>query len=113
MAAGSNAIATITGMGMANPISHHRSNHFSWRTFHMHSKLSMNRRTFVMTAVAGLASGGLGQQRQASRPVVSESACPLEVIAPVASDGYKGQAVLRKPPGRGLFPAFITIHGGI
>src|SRR5262245_28225864 len=114
MAAGSNAIATITGMGtMPNPISHHRSDHFSWRLSNMQSTLSMNRRTFVMTAVAGLASGGVGQQSQASRPVVSESACPLEVITPVASDGYKGQAVLRKPPGRGPFPAFITIHGGI
>jgi hypothetical protein len=39
--------------------------------------------------------------------------CPLEVITPTASDGHRGLGVLRKPPGRGFFPAIIYLHGGI
>jgi len=47
------------------------------------------------------------------QPLVSEAACPLEKIEPVASDGYRGLGVLRKPPGAGPFPAIIWLHGGI
>jgi acetyl esterase/lipase len=45
--------------------------------------------------------------------MVSEIDCPLEIITPVASDGYRGLGVLRKPPGNGPFPAIISVHGGI
>ena len=47
------------------------------------------------------------------RPVVSEEACPLESIRPVARDGFRGQAVLRRPPGAGPFPVMVWIHGGL
>ena len=48
-----------------------------------------------------------------TRPVVSEATAPLEAIAPVARDGHRGQAFLRKPPGPGPFPAVVVIHGGL
>jgi dipeptidyl aminopeptidase/acylaminoacyl peptidase len=56
---------------------------------------------------------GSGQREQITRPAVSEKASPLEPIAPVAKDGYRGQAFLRKPPGAGPFPAVVLIHGGL
>jgi dienelactone hydrolase len=49
----------------------------------------------------------------ATRPKISEEVAPLEAIAPVAKDGYKGVAFLRKPPGKGPFPAVVLVHGGI
>lgn len=49
----------------------------------------------------------------ATRPVISEEVAPLEAIAPVAKDGHKGEAYLRKPPGKGPFPAVVLVHGGI
>jgi hypothetical protein len=74
----------------------------------------LDRRTFVLTTLVGLARVGRPKpQSRVTRPVVSEAECPLEVIAPVASDGYRGQAVLRKPPGGGPFPAIVILHGGI
>ena len=48
-----------------------------------------------------------------TRPAVSETASPIEVIAPVARDGHRGLALLRKPPGHGPFPAVVIIHGGL
>jgi dipeptidyl aminopeptidase/acylaminoacyl peptidase len=56
---------------------------------------------------------GAGQGERITRPVVSEEASPLEPIAPVAHDGYRGRAFLRKPPGEGPFPAVVLIHGGL
>src|SRR5262245_56003497 len=48
-----------------------------------------------------------------TRPVISEEVAPLEAIAPVAKDGHKGEAFLRKSPGDGPFPAVVLVHGGI
>ena len=56
---------------------------------------------------------GARAQSAVTRPVVSEKACPLETIAPVAADGHSGLAVLRKPPGAGPFPVVVWFHGGI
>jgi dienelactone hydrolase len=47
-----------------------------------------------------------------TRPVISEEVAPLEAIAPVAKDGHKGEAFLRKPPGKGPFPAIVIVHPG-
>jgi dienelactone hydrolase len=47
------------------------------------------------------------------RPVVSEKDCPLETIYPIAADGHRGLAVLRKPSGPGPFPAIVWFHGGL
>jgi dipeptidyl aminopeptidase/acylaminoacyl peptidase len=49
----------------------------------------------------------------ATRPAISQEVAPLEAIAPVAKDGHKGEAYVRKPPGKGPFPAVVLIHGGI
>jgi hypothetical protein len=65
-----------------------------------------NRRAFLLTTVAGVLSSRLSRAQPAvTRPVVSEKACPLETITPVAADGHRGLAVLRKPPGPGRFPS--------
>ncbi|HKA20997.1 MAG TPA: prolyl oligopeptidase family serine peptidase [Blastocatellia bacterium] len=48
-----------------------------------------------------------------TRPKVSEEACPLVPIAPIARDGHRGIGFLRKPPGTGRFPAILFIHGGM
>jgi dipeptidyl aminopeptidase/acylaminoacyl peptidase len=48
-----------------------------------------------------------------TRPLVSEEAAPLESIAPTGPDGSRGEGFLRKPPGRGPFPAVVLLHGGI
>jgi len=48
-----------------------------------------------------------------TRPVISENVSPLEPIVPVARDGHRGVAFLRKPPGTGPFPAVVVIHGGL
>lgn len=52
------------------------------------------------------------QDGQTMRPVIAEQDVPVESIAPVASDGFVGEAFLRKPPGQGPFPAVILVHGG-
>jgi dienelactone hydrolase len=49
----------------------------------------------------------------ATRPDVAASDSPLTAIAPVASDGHRGSAFLRKPTGDGPFPAVLIIHPGI
>ena len=72
-----------------------------------------SRRAFLLTTVAGLVSSRLSQAQPAvTRPIVSETACPLETIMPVAADGHRGLAVLRKPPGAGPF-VIVWLHGGI
>jgi hypothetical protein len=64
--------------------------------------LSVDRRAFLITAALGLIGTRLSRaQSVITRPVVSEKACPLETIYPVAADGQRGLAVLRKPPGTG------------
>ena len=75
---------------------------------------TVDRRTFFAATLGALLRSGIAHaQSDVTRPVVSEAACPLEIIAPIAIDGHRGQAVLRRPPGRGPFPAIIWIHGGI
>jgi dipeptidyl aminopeptidase/acylaminoacyl peptidase len=74
----------------------------------------VDRRAFIFAAAAGfVAPRLLPAQPAVTRPVVSEKACPLETITPVASDGHRGLAVLRKPPGAGPFPVVVWFHGGL
>ena len=75
---------------------------------------NIDRRSFLFTA-AGMVIGTRIARAQSAvtRPVVSEKACPLETITPVAADGHRGLAVLRKPPGAGPFPVIVWFHGGI
>jgi hypothetical protein len=40
-------------------------------------------------------------------PTISQEVAPLEAIVPVAKDGHKGEAYVRKPPGKGSFPAVL------
>jgi dipeptidyl aminopeptidase/acylaminoacyl peptidase len=74
----------------------------------------VDRRAFLLTAVAGLVGTPLLRGQSAvTRPVVSEKGCPLETVFPVAPDGHRGLAVLRRPPGAGPFPAVVWFHGGL
>jgi len=72
-------------------------------------RAALDRRAFLALISAGVARA----QDPVTRPIVSEDACPLETITPTAYDGYRGQVVLRKPPGAGQFPAILWIHGGL
>jgi dienelactone hydrolase len=69
--------------------------------------------TAVLTALAF--AGGAWAQGQApvTWPQVSEKACPAEVIEAPTPDGKKASAVVRKPPGKGPFPAVVFLHGGL
>jgi len=48
-----------------------------------------------------------------TRNSVSEDACPLVPVTPIARDGHRGTGFHRKPPGTGRFPAILFIHGGM
>ncbi|MBL8291503.1 MAG: dienelactone hydrolase family protein, partial [Bryobacterales bacterium] len=48
-----------------------------------------------------------------TRPAISEEVASLEVITPVAKDGHEGVGFLRKPPGKGPFPAVVLFPGSL
>src|SRR5215211_8338067 len=73
----------------------------------------VNRRAFVVTAAGSFCSRLVEAQAAVTQPVIAETDAPLEVITPMAHDGHRGLGVLRKPPGKGPFPAMIHLHGGI
>jgi dienelactone hydrolase len=86
-------------------------------------RISTNRFTLRAAPIARLSvmllclSSALFAQSAANndpvrRPVITETAVPVETIKPGASDGHAGLAFLRKPPGNGPFPAVILVHGG-
>lgn len=55
----------------------------------------VDRRAFLLSTVVGLLGARSSEAQSAvTRPVVSETACPLETIAPIADDGHRGLAVL-------------------
>ena len=70
-------------------------------------------RVTLAAAMACSALASSAAQSAVTRPVVSDTACPLETITPVAADGHRGLAVLRRPPGAGPFPVVIWFHGGM
>jgi dienelactone hydrolase len=67
----------------------------------------------LVASSADLALGQSALYDAATRPDVTLSDSPLEIVAPVAHDGHKGLALLRKPTGAGPFPAVIIIHPGM
>ncbi len=79
----------------------------------MSRRESLNRRSFLSLASAAAASILTRAQGADTIPRVSERACPLEVVHPVATDGYEGLAVVRRPPGTSKRPAFVCFHPGI
>jgi dipeptidyl aminopeptidase/acylaminoacyl peptidase len=54
-----------------------------------------------------------GGRTSTTRPEISEEVSPLLAISPIARDGHRGEGFVRKPPGKGPFPAAILIHGGL
>lgn len=52
-------------------------------------------------------------QTGVTKPEVSEKACPVKVISAATQDGHQATAVVRKPPGKGPFPAIVFLHGGL
>jgi dipeptidyl aminopeptidase/acylaminoacyl peptidase len=80
----------------------------------MTSRTRRARSTLPALAALALSSASLSfGQTAVTRPVVSEEACPVEVLTAKARDGRQATAVVRKPPGKGLFPALIYLHGGL
>jgi dipeptidyl aminopeptidase/acylaminoacyl peptidase len=76
------------------------------------------RAAIIWACLAGVAMPSIDARQSpaadtVTRPFVSEEVAPLESIAPIASDGSRGEGFLRKPPGKGPFPAVVLIHGGI
>ncbi len=63
--------------------------------------------------IACVSNSRVHAQASVTRPEVSEVACPLEVITPPTRDGQRATAVVRKPPGKGPFPAVILLHAGM
>jgi acetyl esterase/lipase len=51
-------------------------------------------------------------QSQPKGPEIPEKVSPLEVLNAPTSDKRTTTAVVRKPPGKGPFPAMIYLHGG-
>src|SRR5687768_12789459 len=45
------------------------------------------------------------------RPEVSQEACPVQVIEVPTDGGRHTVAAVRKPPGKGPFPAAVYLHG--
>jgi dipeptidyl aminopeptidase/acylaminoacyl peptidase len=67
--------------------------------------------SFAAVAIMGVASArGEGT---ITRPEVSESACPIEVVSVAVPGAPATVAVVRKPPGDGPFPALVHLHGGL
>jgi acetyl esterase/lipase len=54
----------------------------------------------------------VGASGQPKRPKIPEKVSPLEVMSTPTSDKRTATAVVRKPPGKGPFPAMIYLHGG-
>ena len=75
--------------------------------------LTLSAVLFASLTASGLAPSAGAQTEPITRPAVSESASPLQPIAPVARDGHRGNGFLRKPPGEGPFPALVVIHPGL
>jgi len=71
---------------------------------------ALSRRQFLILVAA---SPLCAVDREVTRPEISEQVSPIDVIAPIARDGYRGQGLSRKPPGAGPFPAVLLIHGGM
>ena len=75
--------------------------------------LTLSAVLFASLTASGLTPPAAAQTEPITRPAVSESASPLQAIAPVARDGHRGNGFLRKPPGDGPFPALVLIHPGL
>src|SRR5688572_30472094 len=74
----------------------------------------MKRRVHPLLVATVLLSGSLAfAESTVTWPAVSEQACPAEVVTAEAKDGHKASAVVRKPPGKGPFPALVILHGGL
>lgn len=74
---------------------------------------ALDRRSFL--ALAGAASAAVLARANAAEtiPRVSEAACPLKLVEPVARDGYKGLGIVRQPPGTARRPAVVLLHPGM
>jgi acetyl esterase/lipase len=75
--------------------------------------LPVHRILMALAVVVLLGITSSRAEEQITRPEVSESASPVEVVAIPVPDGPKTPAVVRKPPGKGPFPAIIHLHGGL
>ncbi len=66
-----------------------------------------------LTTIACLYISTAVGQDEITRPEISSQSCPVEVIEASARDKQTVTAVVRKPPGKGPFPAIVFLHGGL
>ncbi|MDQ3622023.1 MAG: dienelactone hydrolase family protein [Verrucomicrobiota bacterium] len=70
----------------------------------------------ALTAIAclsGSTAATADGQDEVTRPEISAQSCPVEVIEASTRDKQTASAVVRKPPGKGPFPAIVFLHGGL
>lgn len=67
----------------------------------------------VTAVIALFCSGALRAEEAVTRPDIPEEIAPLERIAVEAAGGEKTIALVRRPPGKGPFPAVVFFHGGL
>src|SRR4026208_2203981 len=67
----------------------------------------------ALAAIACLSCPPVYSQAKVTKPEVSEKACPVEVIEAPTRDKQKALAAVRKPPGKGPFPAVVLLHAGM
>jgi len=66
--------------------------------------------TIALGLFAGLSAARA--ESQPKGPEIPEKTSPLEVLNAPTSDQRTATAVVRKPPGKGPFPALVYLHGG-
>jgi len=69
-------------------------------------------RAFVCAFVISFVSPTI-EATDITKPLVSEKVCPIEILSATSRDGQPATAVVRRPPGKGPFPAVVFLHGGL
>ncbi len=66
----------------------------------------------IVFALVALLPLPTSAQTPVTRPAIAEEISPVEELSVTTRDGRTAIGVVRKPPGRGPFPAVVVIHGG-
>ena len=66
----------------------------------------------IVFALVALLPLPTSAQTPVTRPAIAEEISPVEELSVTTQDGRTAIGVVRKPPGRGPFPAVVVIHGG-
>jgi len=67
----------------------------------------------ALAALAFLGGSSASAQTEVTQPFLSERACPVDILTASTQNMQAAKAVVRKPPGKGPFPAVVFLHGGL